>query len=177
MYRLGHVINGEWVEHSHRPVFQLGKRLVAGVPGGDPEVFAALVECLEPPYHLLYVLHTPRGEAQAGRYQSPLLSLEQVKGFVIRFNGFLRADARFDLWAHSPSENGTVVWDRHNQLFAYGPIEQFATRLASMGFSPGQPDVPAPHEHHYRAELDGLAKDVMAAFDWSHSPLRPQDEQ
>lgn len=177
MYRLGHLVNGEWVAHSHRPVFHLGERLVAGVPGGDPAVFAALVECLEPPYHLLYVLHTPRGEANAGRYQSPLVSLEQVTEFVTRFKDFLCADARFDLWAHSPSENGTIVWDRHNQLFGYGPVDRLATKLISMGFSAGQSDVPAPHEHHYRAELDGLAKDVIAALNWSYSPLRPQDEQ
>ena len=177
MYRLGHLVNGEWTAHSHPPVFQVGERLVAGVPGGDPVVFERLVECLEPPYLLLYVLHTPRGEAQPGRYQSPALSPAQVKWFLARFAPFLSADARFDLWARSPKENATVVWDRHNEVFGYGPLDRYSSTLSSMGFSAGRPEVPSPHEHHYRAEFDVLAKEILTAFDWSHSPLRPEDEQ
>jgi len=177
MYRLGHFANGKWVAHSHPAVFETTDRIVAGVPGGDPAIFERMVECLEPPYYLLYILHTPRGEAEPGRYQSPALSLLEVKEFLDRFGAFLSADARYDLWAHSPADKGTVVWDRHNQLFAYGPLERFSTALRSLGFTMGYPTVPAPHEHHYRAELDHLAKDLIAPFSWSFSPLRPEDEQ
>jgi hypothetical protein len=177
MYRMGHLVNGDWVAHSHLPVFESGDRIVAGVPGGDPTIFERMVECLNPPYHLLYVLHTPRGEAQPGRYQSPALSLSDVRDFLVRFSPFLSGDARFDLWAHSPSDSGTIVWDRHNQLFAYGPIERFSTALRSLGFTTGQTSVPSPHEHHYRAEFDNLAKDLVGAFNWSHSPLREEDKQ
>ncbi|KER88635.1 hypothetical protein GW16_01065 [Xanthomonas arboricola pv. celebensis] len=177
MYRLGHLVNGEWAAHSHLPVFDVGQHVIAGAPGGDPVVFERLVECLEPPYYLLYVLHTPRGEALPGRYQSPALSLTQVKEFLARFAPFLSADARFDLWAYSPGDKATVVWDRHNQVFGYGPLERYSSTLRSMGFALGWPEVPAPHEHHYREEFDALAKHVLTAFDWSHSPLRPEDEQ
>jgi hypothetical protein len=143
MYRLGHFVNGEWTAHSHLPVFDVGERVVAGAPGGDPIVFQRLVECLEPPYYLLYVLHTPRGEALPGRYQSPPLPLAQVKEFLARFAPFLSADARYDLWAHSPGSNATVVWDRHNQVFGYGPLDRYDATLRSMGFSPGRSEVPA----------------------------------
>lgn len=177
MYRLGHLVNGEWLAHSYPPVFEAGDRIVAGVPGSDPSIFARMVECMEPPYYLLYVLHSPRGEAEAGRYQSDALSLSEVKGFLAQFGAFLSGDARFDIWAHSPSDNGTVVWDRHDQLFAYGPIEQFSAALQSLGFTAGSPLVPVPHEHHYRAELDHFARDIMSSFNWSYSPLRPEDEQ
>ena len=177
MYRLGHLVDGDWVAHSHAPVFESGDRIVAGVPGGDPAIFERMVECLEPSYRLLYVLHTPRGEGQPGRYQSPDLSLSDVKAFLTKFGPFLSADARFDLWAHSPSDNATVVWDRHNQLFAYGPLERFSTALRSLGFTSGYPSVPVPHEHNYRAEFDDLAKELLGAFNWLHSPLRPEDEQ
>lgn len=177
MHRLEHLIDDKWVAHSFPPVFSDGERVVAGVPSGDPSVFQSMVECLEPPYYLLYVLHTPRGEAQSGRYQSPLLSLEQVKEFLFEFKLLLCGDSRFDLWAHSPGENATVVWDRHNQLFGYGPVEKLSSKLLSLGFSHGNLEVPVPHMHHYRAELDDLAKGVLAAFDWTHTPLRPEDEQ
>lgn len=177
MYRLGHLVNNEWHAHSYPPIFEIGDRIVAGVPNGDPVVFETLVERLAPPYHLLYILHTPRGEGQPGRYQSPALTLAEVKEFIVRFGPFLSADARFDLWAHSPSDKGTVVWDRHNQLFAYGPLDQFASALLLLGFTNGTPQIPVPHEHHYRKEFDHLAKDLLAAIEWSFSPLRPEDEQ
>jgi hypothetical protein len=177
MYRLGHLVNGEWIAHVHPAVFESGMRLVAGVPNSDPAIFGRMLECMAPPFHLLYVLHTPRGEGQPGRYQSPLLSLSEVNDFLARYAPFLSADARFDLWAHSPGDDGTVVWDRHDQLFAYGPLDRFANALQSMGFTTGATSIPTPHEHHYRAEFDHLAKQLLTEFDWSHSPLRSEDEQ
>jgi len=65
----------------------------------------------------------------------------------------------------------------HDRLYGYGPIDRYSDKLASLGFIEGQPEIPAPHEHHYRAELDWLAKEVMAAFEWSHTPLCLEDEQ
>ena len=150
---------------------------MAGVPGSDPEIFLRLTRCLEEPLFLLYVLHTCRGEAELGRYQSPELSFREVEGFVWEFKPFLSADGRFDLWAYSPGQGATVVWDRHNLLHAYGPLECFSAELGSMGFSPGEPEVPAPHTHHYRPQLDTLAKQLIERFSWLHSPLRPEDEQ
>lgn len=177
MYRLGHLVNDEWVAHSHPAVFETTDRIVAGVPDGDPAIFERMVECLQPPYHLLYILHTPRGEAKPGRYQSPALSFEDIKRFLTQFGPFLCADSRYDLWAHSQIDKGTVVWDRHSQLFAYGPLQKFSTTLLSLGFAAGDPVVPAPHEHHYRAEFDHFAEGLITAFNWSYSPLRPEDEQ
>lgn len=177
MHRLGHLIDNDWVAHSHAPVFELSQRLVAGVPGSDPAVIEALLECLEPPYFLLYVLHTPRGEGSPGRYQSPALSLTDVRGFLHRFGALLRGDGRYDLWVHSPVENATLVWDRHNLLYGYGPLDRYAAKLLALGFVAGTPDIPSPHEHYYRAALDMLAAELIAAFDWTHTPLRPEDEQ
>ncbi|GAA0917176.1 hypothetical protein GCM10009552_36010 [Rothia nasimurium] len=177
------LVGGEWLAHSFAPVFHVpdrgatNKRLVAGVPDGDPSLFAGLLGCLSPPYFLLYVLHTPRGEAQPGRYQSPALSLEQTTSFIDQFGTFLRADARYDLWGHSPHDNATVVWDRHNLLYGYGPVELYQARLIDLGFSIDVPVVPSPHQHCYRRDLDSMAKSVIEAFDWSFSELRPEDEQ
>ncbi|MEA9579655.1 hypothetical protein VC218_12295 [Xanthomonas nasturtii] len=177
MYKLGHLEDGQWRAHSHPAVFETTDRVVAGVSGGDPAIFEQLIECMEPPYYLLYVLHTTRGEAEPGRYQSPALEFPEVKAFLARFSAFLSADARYDLWAHSRASLATVVWDRHNQLFAYGPLEKFSARLQAIGFTAGKTAVPTPHEHHYRPEFDQLAKELMAAFNWSFSPLRPEDAQ
>ena len=183
MHKLTYRVDGEWKVHSCAPVFSVGaadggvQRVHAGAPHGDPTPFERLVQVLEAPYLLLYVLHTPRGEAAAGRYQSPELSKDQFHAFLAEFGEFLRADSRFDIWAYSPAERATVVWDRHNQLFAYGPLERFAAELRSLGFQSGVLDVNFPHQHHYRPEYDEQASALLNTFEWSHSPLRPEDEQ
>lgn len=87
---------------------------------------------------MLYVLHTPRGEASAGRYQSPAMSRREFTSLVERFEAFLCSDSRFDLWVHSPSEHATVVLDRHNQLFAYGPLDRFTDVLLGFGYEQGE---------------------------------------
>jgi hypothetical protein len=70
-----------------------------------------------------------------------------------------------------------VVWDRHNQLFADGPLEKFLSELKAYGFSEGVVDVSFSHQHHYRQEFDEQAAAVFSAFEWSYSPLRAEDAQ
>lgn len=183
MSKLFHCVDDQWVEHSHPPIFHLHEsgsgtpRLAATAPGGDPMVLRSLIDDLEPPFILLYVLHTPRGEGKMGRYQSPDLSRTQLHDFLDRFADYLQNDGRFDLWVHSRHDQATVVWDRHNLIWAYGPTERFVTVLRGLGFSEGSPGVDFEHEHHYRASFDSDAKALLEAFDWHRSPLRPEDEQ
>ncbi|WID95707.1 hypothetical protein QO058_23590 [Bosea vestrisii] len=62
-------------------------------------------------------------------------------------------------------------------VFAYGPIDAYEGALRRLGFTPGEPSVPVPHQHHYRAELDEQARELLQAFDWRYSPLEAEDEQ
>lgn len=179
MHKLGVLVGGEWTEHIHDPMFEITDRLVAGAPKGDPTIFEQLVARLEPPYLLLYVLHTPRGGAEPGRYQGPGISRDDLHAFVERFSDFLRADARFDLWAHSPQENATVVWDRHNQIYGYGPLQKYAEVLDSKGFRSGPVErvSAVAHTHNYWPVFDAQAQELMGFLPWSRSPLRQEDEQ
>ena len=183
MYKLARLVGDEWVEHSHPPVYRAVQshsgtwRVVAGVPSREVIPFERLVLALEPPYLLLYVLHTPRGEGEAGRYQSTPFEAESFRTLLTRFGSYFTSDARFDLWAHSPTDRATVVWDRHNQLFGYGPVERFAEELRKLGYSEGDVVVPVPHQHHYRAEFDPQATDILRSIEWSRSPLLAEDEQ
>lgn len=182
MHKLSQLVDGSWIECSYPPVFALEsvhntQRLKVGVPSGNSEPFERLVLSLEPPYLLLYVLHTPRGEGEPGRYQSQELSANEFRLFMQKFGAFLSADARFDIWAHSPSEQATVVWDRHNHIFAYGPVERFSSELRALGFNSGALQGSAPHQHHYRSEFDEHASELLSSYSWSYSPLRPEDEQ
>ena len=102
---------------------------------------------------------------------------EEARSFIEQFKEYLAADARFDLWVHSPASQATIVWDRHNQIYAYGPLSKFADALTGMGFSEQSMPSVGPHVHHYRAEFDGQAKQVLQSFLWSYSPLKPEDEQ
>lgn len=182
MHKLSHAVGDAWPPHSHEAIYSVlpmdeGARILAGAPGGDPAPFERLVACMEPPYLLLYILHTPRGQGEAGRYQSDEVSPEQFQRFMAQFGTYLSSDARFDIWAHSPEENATVVWDRHNRLFAYGPIDRFSAALNALGFSEGEPMVPSPHQHHYWPAFDMDAAALLDYFAWTHSPLRDEDEQ
>lgn len=182
-FKLGYQPNDAWIEHSHLPVFQEivsanGKqRLVAGVPGGDPTIFRRLAALLTPPYFLLYVLHTQRGEGEEGRYQSTELDSGTLQSFLDRFSAYFSSDGRFDLWLYTPDPTATVVWDRHNLIHCYGPHDRFVEAFRALGFHPGIVDISFPHQHYYRAEFDGDAADVLAAFDWIRTSLRPEDIQ
>lgn len=183
MHKLDWHPGEDWIPHSHPRHFAAEtlspetNRLRVGVPSGETAVVLNLARCLTPPFYLLYVLHTPRGEGEAGRYQSPQLSLEDVEAFISRFADFLTGDGRFDFWLHSPASEGTLMWDRHDLLYAYGPIEGFREELIQGGYAPGQPHIPTPHRHHYRPEFDADARALLATYPWRYSPLRPEDEQ
>ena len=58
-----------------------------------------------------------------------------------------------------------------------GPLNRYACELMSLGFTQGEPTVPAPHTHHYRSELDHLARQLVGRFEWKRSPLRAEDQQ
>jgi len=183
MYKLGTLDGDVWKEHVHPKTYMVqnpelsSRRIYAGVSPSDPEVFERLTLCLTAPYWILYVLHTPRGEAEAGRYQSQDLNAAEFCRFLHTYRKFLSTDSRFDIWAHSPKDNATVVWDRHNRLYAYGPIDQFAEALEELNYSVGGvPPIPA-HEHNYHPENDADARALMDAMDWYMSPLRAEDEQ
>ena len=183
MYKLGHEVEGEVVEHTHAPIFQRiatnggGERLVAGVSKDGADLLNALATLLEGPFFILYVLHTPRGEGEPGRYQSTLVDHAELATFLERFSAFIAGDARFDLWIHSPSDGGSLVLDRHNFLYAYGPLSAFASLLSQRRFQEGELARLEGHMHYYRPEFDEDARAMLSAFEWIQTALRPADEQ
>lgn len=153
------------------------ERLRIGVPQSGPNPLLLLASCLEPPFSVLYLLHTPRVVLAPGRYESPALTREALLAFLSTYLSFFSTDGRHDVWVHSFTPEATLVWDRHDILFAYGPLEQFQDILVREGFSPGVPAIPSQHSHHYHEAFDAQEAAVLGAFPWRHSPLRPQDEQ
>jgi hypothetical protein len=138
----------------------------------------ALAAVLTPPFGLLYVLHTPRARARHGRYQSPWLERERLEELFERFGDFWAGDSRHDVWLYSQSDEATLVWDRHDLIYAYGPLDRFVTVLERDGLRRAvDVSIPSPHVHFYNAEWDHAQDALLRAVDWDISPLLPADEQ
>ena len=183
MLKIDEQRGGEWVELDCPPTFECEtladgtRRLEVGLPKIATRTFRLLAEIMAEPFFVLYVLHTPRDEGEPGRYQSEEISKAQLVTFMETFEGYFAGDARHDLWARSISDGDMIIWDRHNRIFAYGDLPKFAQRLGDLGFENNPPPTLGNHRHHYRPEFDNAAADVLSAFDWHRTPLRPADEQ
>jgi hypothetical protein len=153
-------------------------RLRIGFDDAPDGCVLALASVLAGPFQLLYVLHTTRTGAALGRYESPELSLEDVDAFFRAFGRFVSEDARHDLWVRSHNERATIVLDRHNIIYAYGPIDLFEATLLRDGAGAGTaPDADRVHAHHYHAEWDEAERAVLKYGDWRVTPLQPSDVQ
>src|SRR5206468_10147135 len=113
-----------------------------------------------------------------GRYESPELSLDDVSWFFETFGRFLDEDSRHDIWVRSHTDDATIVLDRHNLIFAYGPLDVFENELVAAGLTAATPkEIPDPHVHNYHAEWDDTERGILKALDWTVKPLREQDMQ
>lgn len=183
MFKLGQCVDGVWRRYSHPAIFNIEhsgnnqRKVLATVPSSDPIIFREMVKKLTAPMLPLYILHTPRGEGKPGRYQSSSINQADFIDFFLGFEGFFQTDSRFDLWAHSPTDRATVVWDRHDLIHVYGIVDPVVTILRGLGFQHGSPAINFIHQHHYHAENDEQALQLLSALDWNWSPLRPEDEQ
>jgi len=154
------------------------RRLRIGVDQAHDAWAHELASCLAGPFQLLYVLHTTRTGAAIARYESPELSRLQLDEFLRRFGPFLSQDSRHDFWLRSHDDEATIVLDRHNVIYAYGPLPSFEAVLLRIGaVSRGLPRVPDPHVHYYHAAWDESERHILTALPWIRKPLRESDVQ
>jgi len=181
LYKLKSIEDGMWASVSYPRVFMREgttgpDRLRIGVPALTLEPILALLELMPEPFILLYVLHTPRG-AEPGRYQSPEFTHEQVLACFAEFGEFFMRDSRHDIWIHSFPADNTLVWDRHNVLYAYDLLDAFSSKLKSIGYGNGDINIPFPHTHYYHKEFDGQQETLLEKYDWYRTELMPADIQ
>jgi hypothetical protein len=69
-----------------------------------------------------------------------------------------------------------LVYDQHNTIFAYGPLERFEALLANKKFKAQEFWFPAPHIHSYAPENDVEEERLMNEAAWTYFPLQKQDE-
>jgi hypothetical protein len=183
MAKLEQHLNDRWVPYSYQKTYSRetlhdgSTRLAIGLPAEEDGLFARLLEELDAPFVLLYILPIPRKAAAIGRYQSPDLSAASAQLILTEFGSYFSGDAWHDLWAYSPSRRATLVWDRHDIIYAYGPLERYETVLDFHGFASGKPSIPSPHAHQRRRQFDAIPELLLQRFEWTRSDLRPEDEQ
>ncbi len=152
-------------------------RLVMAPARGQVALVQRLVSCLPEPLRLLYVLVVPRGtNVLPGRYEAPELSRVETTDVLAEFSSFLEQDGRHHLWVASPG-HGTIVYDRHNLIYAYGPLECYERQAIQQGLHAGRPEVPSPHWHAYHPEFDASQHALLQRFDWVRSALRESDDE
>jgi len=182
MWKLSELRDNQWVEHVYGNVWELveednDRRIVVGPRASKVELLMNLSRALPGPFGVLYVLKVPRTKLSAGRYQMPApIEKNQLESFLMAHRTFFEADARHHIWIHCVSSGSTMVYDNHDVIYLYGPIEKYVEILNQSGLVRGTVRFPAPHAHNYHSEFDTAEAELIEKSEWKFSPLRNEDD-
>ncbi|MFN3963088.1 MAG: hypothetical protein ACK4NQ_08945 [Fimbriimonadaceae bacterium] len=153
------------------------ERLVIGPSRNHVDLLLALAKTFPTQeFYVLYVLLVSKTGADQGRYQSPLFeSHKELEDFFLKFRDFFEGDGRHHIWIGTPSNEGLLVYDRHNVIYAYGPLAAYTHILASRGFLEQEFSFPVPHGHGYPASGQP-EQELFQYCQWQHHPLNSADE-
>jgi hypothetical protein len=184
-YKFGHLdASGNKVPYLYQNCWAVEQttgpaRLVIAPTSGYIALITRLASAMQGPFGLLYVLLIPRQGGEEGRYQSPSpLDFPKVETFLWQFQELFEKDSRQDIWVGSIDKSSLLVYDRHNVIYAYGPLEEFEKILTSAGLTKCDAvRFPAPHVHNYNVELDDQARELLSYCQWIRYPLQEMDHQ
>lgn len=153
-------------------------RLVIAPSANHVSILIDLLQLMPEPLGILYVLVVPRGGNEAGRYQTANpVSKQQAEEFLKSFRKYLENDGRHNIWVASMSGSDQLVYDRHNVIYAYGPLPKYENVLLGRGLEKVEfVHFPSPHTHNYHAAFDQDELDLLRHWRWKRSPLRESDE-
>ena len=115
-------------------------------------------------------------DSELARYQCPNpLTQTELEAFLSEFHDFFESDGRHHIWITSLPEKATLVYDRHDLIYAYGPLQRFADAVEQQGFQESAIIIPSPHAHCYQAEFDTSEAAVLNYWEWKTFPLTEQD--
>jgi hypothetical protein len=173
----------EWIAHDYGNIFfrqpmSSGERLVIGPSSGHVDVILDLArKWRTQEFYILYVLLVSRTGAESGRYQSPLIeSFEDLQVLFHTYEAFFESDGRHHIWVGSPTNDGLLIYDQHNVLFAYGDLSRYEEILTSRGYSRREFWFPSPHSHSYEPTNDQQEEQLLRHFPWQRTPLQVGDE-
>lgn len=153
------------------------ERLVIAPSAHQVSLLIDLPRAINEPFGL-YVLAVPRGESYPGRYQTAnAVSRAQAEEFLNKFNDYFEKDGLHDIWIASTSGMGQLVYDKHNVIYAYGPLPEFEGVLASRGLKNVEVvRFPSPHVHNDNSVFDDEQQQVLQYWGWKRTPLRESDD-
>lgn len=179
--KLGSLQGEQWKPHRHDSVYEIQptsgpSRLVMTTRRDPVGLVRSLVECMEPPFGVLYVLTVSRTSHQRGRYQNThSWSRAQLDGFLARFADALACDGRHSIWIASTQLDGSyesqVIYDQHDFVYAYGDLERFTSLAQARGLRPGRPAIPCPHEHRYHPKFDLAEQQILTEYEWTRHDI------
>lgn len=185
LFRFGHLVDGEDQPFSYPNIWERDEslpgrpRLVIGAASGHLQLILELAKNLNSRFCPLYILAIPCSVAQMGRYDTNWMSHDELSSLFTDFRDLLERDGRHELWIGAVWQDQPITmfaYDQHQQIYAYGPINDFEAILLDKGFERGKVSIPVPHSHHYRAELEGEISRFLGAYKWRWTELDPDDE-
>jgi hypothetical protein len=153
------LVGSDFVSYTYPNTWAIEKtsgpdRLIIAPSSHQIELMTKLAQVLPEPFGILYVLVVSRRDNETGRYQCPSpCKREEMESFLYRFQEYFESDGRHHIWVASVPASATLVYDRHDVIYAYGPLEQFKKILQSEGLSESPISFPAPHSHNYNSQL------------------------
>lgn len=99
-----------------------------------------------------------------------------MESFLLDFKEFFESDGRHHVWVMSVPESSTLVYDQHNVIYAYGPLQEFTEILRENGLQNGAVRFPVPHSHNYNPENDDAEERLVQRWAWVESPLLDDDD-
>ncbi len=129
-------------------------------------------------YFVLYVLILSRIGKDEGRYECPhALTFDELVAFVGQYGSFLESDGRHHFWIGSVDGQGTLVYDNHNVIYAYGSVDEYIDVLNVQGLTEAPVRFPNPHLPNYHPQNDVSEEAIVAHWAWRRLPLQPEDER
>lgn len=182
LHKLSSLVGSEWVPHHYNDSWDIEQttgpqRLIIGPSSDGVNFLIKLTRILPEPFGILYLLLVSRTGNQPARYQCPHpCSRSDMESFLLEFRDYFESDGRHHIWVTSLPDSSTLVYDHHNVIYAYGPLNKFTEILKSSGFHKNSICFPAPHSHNYNPENDDAEKRVVQHWAWLQSPLLPDDD-
>jgi len=172
-----------WLAHDYGKVYATEntkngtERLPIAASYDGSQILRTLSRSLKEPFLLLYVLVIFRGGGKEGRYQSGKLSHEELDALFGSYSEFWDSDGRHSIWLRSEADDATLVYDRHNLIYAYGPLQRFELILEALGYTE-TPKVSLSfrHQHCYYPEFDAFERELTTKLADRRSELHPGDE-
>ena len=179
------LVDGEATPYRHPDVWDRESvegtaRLVIGAASEQIDLLIELSRCLPEPLDLLYVLVSPRGDHEPGRYEAPQsLGRNEVEAFLRRFRAAFEQDGRHHVWIQTTSdagEDGLLVYDENNLIYAYGPLDAFEAILRRRGLRHGTVQLPVPHRVRFHGHFDRDEDAIVAEWAWKRFPLDEEQD-